>query len=317
MAALTLALTLSATATACGGDDASAGDGSGDDTTAVTVGVIPILDVAPIYLGVEQGFFADEGLDVTLETAQGGAAIVPGVVSGQFQFGFSNTISLLLATSEGLPLTVVADGVSSTGEEGNDFGAVIVPADSDIKTAADLEGKKVAVNTLNNINTTTTNEAVRKDGGDPSTIEYVELAFPDIIPAIQKGDVDAGQVVEPFLTIGTSSGMRAVTDNFVQTDPDLTVAMYFTSEQFAQEDPEVVEAFTSAMNESLDYAQENPDAVREVLGTYTELDADLQEQVILPRWTSEIDVDSVELLSELAVTDGLYSEQPDIDTLLP
>src|SRR4051812_17431691 len=90
-----LALVLPLTLSACGGgDDDQATDSSG--TAKVTVGVIPIVDVAPIYLGIKQGFFKDEGLQLKLETAQGGAAIVPGVVSGQYQFGFSNTVSLLL-----------------------------------------------------------------------------------------------------------------------------------------------------------------------------------------------------------------------------
>ena len=78
----------------CGGS--TAGSTTPEGKTQVTVGVIPIVDVAPIYLGVEQGFFGDENLEVKLETAQGGAAIVPAVVSGQYQFGFSNTTSLLL-----------------------------------------------------------------------------------------------------------------------------------------------------------------------------------------------------------------------------
>src|SRR5262245_8290359 len=94
------ALALSLAASACGDSSPSTTTptASGGVTT-VKVGVIPIIDVAPIYLGVSKGFFKDAGLDLKLETAQGGAAIVPGIVSGQFQFGFSNTVSLLLASS--------------------------------------------------------------------------------------------------------------------------------------------------------------------------------------------------------------------------
>ncbi len=115
------------------------------------------------------------------------------MVSGQYEFGFSNTTSLLVAASQGLPLKVVTEGVASTGEKGKDFGGIVVAADSPIKTAADLAGKRVAVNTLKNINTTTTNKVVRDAGGDPSKIAYTELAFPDIVPAVTKGDVDAGR----------------------------------------------------------------------------------------------------------------------------
>jgi NitT/TauT family transport system substrate-binding protein len=81
----------------------------------VTAGVIAILDVAPIYLGKQKGIFANHNIDLTLATAQGGAAIVPAVVSGQYQFGFSNVVSLLLAKSQNVPIKAVANGNNSTG----------------------------------------------------------------------------------------------------------------------------------------------------------------------------------------------------------
>ncbi|MFI7540296.1 ABC transporter substrate-binding protein [Actinoplanes sp. NPDC049599] len=300
---------------ACGSDTPD--DAADGGTTKVKIGVIPIVDVAPIYLGVRQGFFAAEGLEVTLETAQGGAAIVPGVVSGQYQFGFSNTTSLLLATSKGLPLKVVASGVASTGEPGKDFGGVIVKAGSPIRSAKDLAGKKVAVNTLKNINTTTVNKVVRDAGGDPSTIQYVELAFPDIVPAVAKGDVDAGQVVEPFLTIATGQGDRQVASNYAGTDPDLTVGMYFTAQRYATEHPKVVSGFTAAMTKSLEYAGAHPDQARATLATYTKIEPAVQQSLVLPRWPAAVDRESVQLLAELATQDGLLTQQPDLGTLLP
>jgi NitT/TauT family transport system substrate-binding protein len=303
--------------TACGGSDSDSGSDGAGGTTKITVGVIPIVDVAPIYLGIDQGFFKDEGLDLKLETAQGGAAIVPGVMSDQYQFGFSNSVSLLLAQSKGLKVKAVTAGVASTGKDGADFGGVIVPADSDIKTAADLAGKKIAVNTLNNINTVTINEAVRAAGGDPSGISYVELPFPDIASAVAKGDVDAGQVVEPFLTIATGQGDRQVSSNYVATDPALMVGLYFTSQQYAEKNPEVVKEFTSAMNKSLEYASSHPDEARAILGTYTDIDATVQKDMVLPNWPSEINTESIDKLGQLMTDDGLVDSKPDTSALLP
>lgn len=306
---------------ACGGDEEPAttpgGGGGGTGVEQVSVGVIPIVDVAPIYLGVEQGFFEECGLDVNLETGQGGAAIVPAVVSGQSEFGFSNITSLLLAASEGLPLQVVSNGVASTGEQGEDFGAVIASPDSGITGAADLAGRTVAVNTLNNIGTTTVRESVRAAGGDPDSIQFVELPFPEMPAALEQGNVDAAWVVEPFLALGTDQGAQVVASNFVDTAEDLTVAAYFTSKQYAQENPEAVECFSSAMEQSLQYAQENPDAVRDILGEYTEIDPAIAEEMTLPAWPAEINRDSVQTLSDLAVEDGLLDEAPDLDALLP
>ncbi|WP_305788252.1 ABC transporter substrate-binding protein [Symbioplanes lichenis] len=285
--------------------------------TKLTIGVIPIVDVAPIYLGVQKGFFTEQKLEVKLETAQGGAAIVPGVVAGQYQFGFSNTVSLLLANAQGLPLKAVANGVASTGAEGKDFGAVIVKKDSPITSAKDLAGKRVAVNTLRNINTTTVSSVVRKAGGDPSTITYVELPFPDIVSAVAKGDVDAGQVVEPFLTIAAGQGDKQITSNYAGTAPGLTVGMYFTSTKFAQENAAAVAGFTTAMNKSLEYASAHPDEARAVLTTYTKIDPAVQQKMVLPKWPSAVDKASVQVLADLATQDGVLTKQPDLTALLP
>ncbi|MCC3301981.1 ABC transporter substrate-binding protein [Arthrobacter sp. zg-Y895] len=318
LAASTAVLALAA----CGsgspsGEAEDTGEAGGGDLTQVTVGVIPIVDVAPIYLGVQEGFFEEEGLELELQPAQGGAAIVPGVMSGSMDFGFSNISSMLVAKSKGLDVQVVTAGAASTGEDGADFGGILVNPDAGIETAADLAGKKVAVNTLNNINDTTVRAAVRKAGGDPSGIEFVELAFPDMQAALERGQVDAIQVVEPFLTGGQNAGSTPIASNYVDTAEDLTVAGYFTTSAKAEDDAETVEKFTAAMNKSLEYAEENPDAVREVLLTYTKIDAETAKALTLPSFTTEINRAGVETLAELSLSDGLISEEPKLDELLP
>ncbi len=302
-------------AAGCGSSDDEPGEASGG-AQQVKVGIIPILDVAPIYLGKEKGFFSSRNIELTLESGQGGAAIVPGVVSGQFQFGFSNVTSLLIAQSRGLPLKVVSNGVASTGKDKADFGGVVTREDS-IKTAADLAGKQVAVNTLKNIGDSTIRASVRKAGGDPSSIKFVELAFPDMPAALQADRVDAIWVVEPFLSTSLGEGGRLVASNYVDTAPDLTVAVYFTSEQLTKSDPDLVKRFTEAMTESLAYADSHPDEARQVLTTYTQIDEAVIQELTLPKWPPEINRESVETLATLAVQDGLVTEQPDLAALLP
>ncbi|MGH3517816.1 MAG: ABC transporter substrate-binding protein [Haloechinothrix sp.] len=300
---------------ACGSNGAETTNGDGTD--AVTVGAIAIVDVAPLYLGEEQGFFTRRGIDLTIETGQGGAATIPGVVSGQFQFGFANVTSLLLAKSKGLPLKVITAGNSTTGDVDKDFGAVVVPENSDITDAAGLAGKTVAVNQLNNIGDTTIREVVKKAGGDPSSLRFVELAFPDMPAAVQEGRVDAAWVVEPFLTIATMQGARQVAANFAGTDPELMVASYFTAQQVIDSNPDLVNRFTEAMNESLAFAEENPDEARRILGTYTQIDDATAKALTLPRWPTEINADSVQRLADLSVEHGLVTDKPDVPSLLP
>ncbi len=302
-------------AAGCGSSDDEPGEASGG-AQQVKVGIIPILDVAPIYLGKEKGFFSSRNIELTLESGQGGAAIVPGVVSGQFQFGFSNVTSLLIARSRGPPLKVVANGVASTSKDKADYSGVVTRDDS-IRTAADLAGKQVAVNTLKNIGDSTIRASVRKAGGDPSSIKFVELAFPDMPAALQADRVDAIWVVEPFLSTSLGEGGRLVASNYVDTAPDLTVAVYFTSEQLTKSDPDLVKRFTEAMTESLAYADSHPDEARQVLTTSTQFDVAVIQELTLPKWPPEINRESVETLATLAVQDGLVTEQPDLAALLP
>ncbi|SBT88237.1 NitT/TauT family transport system substrate-binding protein [Streptomyces sp. DI166] len=305
--------------TACGSsDDGDTSDeaGSSGDVTTVTVGLIPIVDVAPLYLGQEKGFYEKHGLKLKLTSAQGGAAIVPAVVSGQYEFGFSNMTSLMIAQSNKVPVRAIANGIASTGEDGKDFGALTVKGDSPLKSPSELEGKNVAVNTLKNINETAVRESVRKAGGDPDKVEFVELAFDQMPAALDEGQIDAAMVVEPALATIKSQGGREIASSLVDVAPDLTVAMYFTSMQYAESEPEVVEKFQKATAESLAYADAHPDEVREIVTTYTKIPPDVLKQVTLPKWPAEANRPSIEKLAELGERDGLFKSAPDLDELL-
>ncbi|MFJ8591423.1 ABC transporter substrate-binding protein [Streptomyces sp. NPDC093598] len=307
-----------ATVTACGSSGPGGeGEAGPSGPTTVKVGVVPVLDVAPLYLGEKQGFYADRGLELELSPAQGGAAIVPGVVSGQFQFGFSNTTSLLVARSKNMPVKAVANGAASTGKGGADFAAITVRKGSPLTSAKQLEGKKAAVNTLSNICDTSIKESVRKDGGDPSKVEFVEMPFDQMPAALDGGQVDAACTPEPALATVKAAGGKEIASNFYDVSPDLTVAMYFTSQRFADKNPELVKKFQEATAESLKYADSHPDEVRQILTTYTKIPTTLLEKLTLPRYPAEPDRPSIERLAELGERDGLFEKAPDLDELLP
>jgi NitT/TauT family transport system substrate-binding protein len=312
-AALAVAATL-LTASACTSDDKPAKSAAG---AKVTLGVIPIIDVAPAYLGKQKGFFASRGIDLTLSPEQGGAPIVKGVVSGKYQFGFSNVTSLMAAENDGAGLKAVASGVASTGRPGRDFSAVVVRGGSPIRTAKDLAGKRVAVNTLKNVGDTTVRESVRKAGGDPTGIRFQAMPFPAVPGALQAGTVDAAWVVEPQLSEVITQGGQVVASNFVDTAPDMTVAMYFTGAALLANDPDLVGRFTAAVNESLRYAAGHPDEVRAVIGTYTPITDVVRNSMILPHWPIDINKSSVQQLAKLGRQDGILTKDPALDQLLP
>lgn len=303
--------------TGCTDSDAAndtTGSESAEDLTPATIGVIPIADTAPVYLGESKGFFEDAGIDLTIETATGGAAIVPAVVSGDYQFGFSNTLSLMVAADKGLPLHIVSPASATTGDTAKDFGAVIVKADSDIESPADLEGATVSSNSLGNINDTIVRTLVDEAGADSSTIDFVEVPFPDAVAAIENDQVDAAFVVEPFVSAALAAGDRVITYAYADFDPKLDVAVYFTTNDV---DSDLADKFQSAMVKSLKYAQDNPEEVRSIIATYTETPAETLAAITLPAFPSEIDRGAQEKLAEAAQKYGVLTAEPDFDSLLP
>jgi NitT/TauT family transport system substrate-binding protein len=316
-AVLLVALACGLGIAACGDDDdGGGGNGGGGGPETLNVGVIPIADVAPLYLGIDKGFFEDEQLTIKPQLAEGGAAITPAVVSGDFQIGFSNTISLLIAASQDLPVEIIAQGVLGGTSEEEAWADLLVLKDGPIKEPKDLEGKTIAVNTLKNICEVTIKASLEQDGVAVDTLEFTEVPFPDMNAALEAGRVDAACVVEPFVSQGKAGKARGIDPFYVRTAPDLTVATYFTSTQYAEQNPDVIERFVRAMNKSLEYAQSNPDEVRDILLDYTEIPPEAAEAIKLPVWRTDLNEPTIEKLAELSEKYGLIEEQPDIDELI-
>jgi NitT/TauT family transport system substrate-binding protein len=281
------------------------------------VGAIPIIDVAPLHLGVSKGFFREQNLDVEVINATGGSAVVPGVVSGQFDFAFGNVVSMIVARSQGIELKALAEGNSSTGRQGDDFCGLVVAADSPVKTARNLNGRTVAINNLKNISETTVRASIRKAGGDPSAVNFVEMPFPEMPAAVVSRRVDAALVVEPFLTLSKDRGARVIASSFVDAAPNLTIATYFTSQQTIDERQDVAARFTEAITRSLAYAQTHPQEARQALLGYTQIAPDVANRLTLPAWPAQINRTSVQTLSELMVEDGLVTRKVDVTEMLP
>lgn len=314
---LTALAAVSLLVSGCGGGNDPAAQESPGGMDQVTVGLIPILDVAPIHLGVEKGFFKEEGIELKVENAAGGAALVPAVVSGNFDFAFSNATSLIIAKSKGLPVKMVSPGSSSTGTPGKDFGAIMVGKNSSIHSVKDLPGATVAINTLNNINDTLIREAVAKAGGDPSAIDFVEIPHSDMPAALASGQVDAIWEVEPFLTLAKRDGAQPIYSLYAEAAKDLTVATYFTTDEIAQKNPDLVKRFDSAVQKSLAYATEHPDEARNAVTSYTKIDPAILPDLTLPAWPTEINRQAIEFQADLSQRYGLIKEPADLDALLP
>ncbi|MBB3087034.1 ABC transporter substrate-binding protein [Geodermatophilus sabuli] len=305
---------------ACGGGDdeaASGGSGGGSgELRQVTAGLLPVAVTGALQGGIEQGFFEDRGIEVTIETGQGGAALLPAVASGEMQFATSNPVSLLQARDQGLDVRVVGHW-TSTHAEGEDVNGVVADKDSGITSAAGLAGKRIAVNTLNGMGQLTIDEAVRQDGGDPSGIQYVELGFPDMPAALEAGNVDAVWVPEPFLSQLIAAGHPVASYSSQESVPGHPTQLFFTSGQLVESDPQLVEDFTAALEETLEWADANPDAVRTEAEEFLQTPAGSMANVRIEEFGTDLRREQIEQMGELMVDAGLLDNDPDIDGLLP
>jgi NitT/TauT family transport system substrate-binding protein len=319
LAALAVAAMALVGIAACGGGDDGGGGGgssSGNKPTTLKVGVIPIADVAPLYVGIKQGFFKAENLDIRPQLAEGGATITAQVVSGDLQIGFSNTTSLIIASSKKLPVQIVAQGVQGAPSEDKAWDAVLSKKGSPITDPKALEGKTVSVNNLNNVGPLTINNAMEKAGADFKKVKYVEVPFPDANGALDTGRVDAAWVVEPFVSQGAGQGAKQVMHPYEQMAPNYTVATYFTTKQYSGQNKDVLDRFVRAINKSLTYSQTHPDVVRQVVPTYTKIPKPVAAKMRLPQWGADLNQPTIQQTADLALKYGYIKEKPNLGELI-
>jgi NitT/TauT family transport system substrate-binding protein len=286
----------------------------------ISVLVMDLTELAPIYLGKAKGFFARQNLDVNIAARHGGPMIISGVLAGEGQFGFSNITSLLMAQEQGGQLVGLAPGSASTGVRGDDFLAVVVAADSPISNAKDLQNRNVGLNDLQNMGNLAMLAAVDAAGGDSKTLNFVKIAFPDMWPAIVDHRIDAALVAEPFITMARAQGAKLVDWPLVDIAPGLTMSLYFTSRSYADAHPGQVKRFKAAILESLGYAQSHTEEIRKIIPTIpsrARIDAAMAKKIMLCAFPTDVNRQSTQIIADLSLKDGLISKKADLAALLP
>jgi NitT/TauT family transport system substrate-binding protein len=264
------------------------------------VSTIPIIDTAPLQVGIAKGFFAAEGLEIDTTPTAGGAAGLPALAAGQVQISFSNVISVILAARQGLGFEVIAAG-SGTGDAQPDQAAIVAKKGHTFKTGKDLEGKRLAVNTRNNIIWLYARAWVQATGGNPDAVTYLEVPFPQMIDAVKGDRVDAAFVVEPFMSAGVKSDAVSVVGwpyNTVQKR--IPVAQYAASKDFIQKNPQVIERWVRAYNKAVDWANQNQGSEEwlRIVSGYTRLPPEAIKGLSLPPYEKTVDPAGIDLVVE-------------------
>jgi len=298
------------------GDDGGSGATKEGGVTKVKVGVLPISNVAPLYLGMQKGFFKAEGLEIEPSIGQSGNELVTGMVSGSTDFAFLGYVPLMSARGQGLPVKVVANADNGAETADKEWTLLMSKKGSPIKKPADLAGKTIAVNALKGVGEVEIKAALDKRGVDPNSIKLLEIPFPEMPAALDKGRVDVIWAPEPFLTQVLGQGGQDVEAPLTTLGPKYPNGTYGTTEENIAKNKDLVEKFARAINKSSDYATAHPDEARATIPTFTKIPQDVAGKIRLPLWPTEIEKEKLQQLLDYAVKYKVIEKPPKLDDVI-
>jgi NitT/TauT family transport system substrate-binding protein len=304
---------------ACGGSaqpsTSTSSTGTGLEKTHLTVGALPIVDDAPLFLAIKNGYFKQQGLTVTTQIIPQSTLAIPEMLHGTVDIiGTGNYVSFFEGQAQKtFSIRVLSAGATCTQ---NSFGILTLPK-SGIKGAAGLAGKTIAVNLTNNIQTLTADTLLKANGVNPASVKYVVVPFPDMAAALKAGRVNAISVVEPFMT-GAEQAMGAVPvmSQCSGSVSRLPLSGYFATAAWAAKYPHTAHAFQVAMAKAQAFADANPSAVQKVLPSYTKITAAAAPHIKLSYYPPALNPAQVQRVADLMLAGGLLKTPLDVRPLL-
>ena len=251
VAAASTALLLAGLA-ACGGSSSAAGGG---DTTLEYQGTPGSVQFPE--LAADLGYFEDVELEWTSDTTSGPTSI-QNVATGESDFGSAFNGAVVKLIAAGAPLTSVVD---SYGADAKSFTGYYVLEDSDIRTAKDLIGKKVGMNTLGAHHEFITREWLAQQGLTKAEIAKVELT---VVPpvnteqALRKGDIDVGTLSSVFRDSALErGGLRELYADKTLYD-EFSYGTYVFRDDFRAKNPDAVADFVQGTARAIRWTQVTP-----------------------------------------------------------
>ena len=217
------------------------------------------------YVAKEKGYFADEGLDVTIEHSAGGGEHLQLLAAGEVQVTTQDAAVLLKRRADpGLPLVSLA----LIGQKGQQ--AFVAMADSGIDTPKDWEGRTIGFKGTPPPDLFAIMEAA---GVDQNKVELVNVGFDPRV--FTEGQVDVYPVFksnEPNIirSWGYELNMWDAADYGV---PTLGLT-YVTTEEMIEQNPELLQKFMNAVMRGIEFARENPEEAVDIVMIYAGEEAD-------------------------------------------
>lgn len=230
----------------------------------------PTDDMTPVFYAIKMGMYQKAGLNVDVIPASNGAAAQNAVIGGAYEMGKSSTYSLVLAYAKGLPISLIAPG--AVWDPKVPFAALVVPDDSPIRTASDLDGKTIATNGLNDLGALSTNLWVDKNGGDSHTLKYIEMPNSSIGQGLTEHRYDAAVILDPQLHATLDSGkVRIITLVFSAISNHFVMGAYFANKDWADKHAAAMRKFAAVTAQAARYTNAHPDETAPMMAEVTKI----------------------------------------------
>ncbi len=280
-----------------------------DDVLPLRMVVVPVVDVAPIIYAARCGHYAAHGLEVAIEVAASGPAAAQLVAAGEGDMGITAWHPLSAAWANGAPFRVVIDGAVLAAAQGK----VMVSADSDIETLADLAGKTVGVGAMGSVFHVALLAGFQDAGIDASTVEIVAVPVTEQIAAVQSGSIDAMLSLEPFTTIGQMQGLKVIADNmFGGRVEQGTSGGLMAMAPWAAQNEETIRRARAAWAQVVELMRADEAGFRAFLPTYTALTPELAAVIALSPYRTTTEVANIQPAVDLTAEVGLIAETFDV-----
>lgn len=254
-------------ATACAAATAASTKRAGAQTgDAISIGVGQIESHAEGFYAQEMGFFTQHGLNVDVKQLRNGATIAAAVAGGDLQLGCSTVLQLAQARGHSLPFVIVAAGAVHDARFAHTVG-LAVSANSRVTAAKELNGKTIAASTLNGLDQLVTSVLVDKNGGDSTTLKFVELSPRAMVEALDAGRIDAASMEEPELS-GAGTRIRSLGDGEDAIASRFVTTAYFTTSDWLAKNKGIARRFADAIFAAGGWAMANPDKAGAILQKY-------------------------------------------------
>ena len=290
--------------------------------TKMRVGALPLVDFAPLYAAQTKGFFKAQRLDVTLTPSPGGAPGFTALASGDLQTCVSALVGQLVVADRGLIFPLVACGAAVGKGPPEDEAALIIPKGSEMTTGKQWNHKRIGINLIGSIASLAVRLWVDRNGGDSSTLKFVEIPFPQMNDALLNNRVDAIQQNEPFvsqLVQGHPDKVELLKWVFSAVFPNQLLAGLYASQDYIKNNRSTVEAFNHAYVQGVDWVNghlKKPEFYELVSG-YSKLEVSrLQHLMGWPLFVKKVPKGTYPNLSKEMLHYKMISKAPAPDELM-